>query len=170
MYQGKYLANAKPVKAAPRQKQPEMPQKPARQPKQKKQKQPVTVGTVLFYCLYSLGILACAMGIFYGMGLLEDWLVRFEASQPDTVSKEFFAELFEEPDWGALYDRCGLEGTEFEGKAAYVRYMENKVGTQALTLFRGPVFRTGLQRYALFLNFQTFIQKFLKIFFQAPVS
>ena len=28
-----------------------------------------------------------------------------------------------------------------------------------------PVFRTGLQRYALFLNFQIFLQKFLKLFF-----
>ena len=155
MYQGKYLANAKPVKAAPRQKQPEMPQKPARQPKQKKQKQPVTVGTVLFYCLYSLGILACAMGIFYGMGLLEDWLIRFEASQPDTVSKEFFAELFEEPDWGALYDRCGLEGTEFEGKAAYVRYMENKVGTQALTYSMTSAGLSGGQKYLVRLGDET---------------
>ena len=28
------------------------------------------------------------------------------------------------------------------------------------TLFRGPVFRTGLQRYALFFNFQIFLQNF----------
>ena len=35
-------------------------------------------------------------------------------------------------------------------------------------LLREPVFRTGLQRYALFSNFQTFLQKFL-VFIPAPV-
>jgi len=32
-----------------------------------------------------------------------------------------------------------------------------------------PVFRTGLQRYALFFNFQIFLEKFLKIYFSASV-
>ena len=64
MYQGKYLSNSK----APRS---------SKAPKTQKQKKAVTVGTVLFYCLYALGILACAMAIFHGMGMLEDWLIRF---------------------------------------------------------------------------------------------
>ena len=34
-----------------------------------------------------------------------------------------------------------------------------------LILFREPVSRTGLQRYALFSNFQTFLQKFFNLFF-----
>ena len=32
-----------------------------------------------------------------------------------------------------------------------------------------PVFRTGLQRYALFFNFQIFLQKFSVFFISAPV-
>lgn len=139
MYQGKYLSNAK----APR---------PSKAPKEKKQKKSATVGTVLFYCLYALGILACAVGIFHGMGLLEDWLIRFEASQPDTKSQEFFQELFTEPDWGALYDRCGLEGTEFEGKEAYVKYMEEKVGGQVLTYSMTSAGLSGGQKYIVRLG------------------
>ena len=34
-------------------------------------------------------------------------------------------------------------------------------------LLREPVFRTGLQRYALFSNFQTFLKLFFKISFQS---
>ena len=37
------------------------------------------------------------------------------------------------------------------------------------TLSRGPVFRTGLQRYALFFNFQIFLQKFFNFHFSASV-
>lgn len=146
MYQGKYLANAKPGRSG--QKQPRQ----APRKKEKKQKRPATVGTVLFYCLYALGILGCAMGIFYGMGKLEDWLIRFEASQPDTVSQEFFLELFEDPDWAALYERCGLEGTEFEGEAAYVRYMEQKVGDQKLTYSMTSAGLSGGQKYIVRLG------------------
>lgn len=142
MYQGKYLANAKTAKA------PRNPEAP----KPQKQKKRITAGTVIFYTLYFLGILACVIGIRYGMGMLEDWLIRFESSQPDTKSQEFFQELFEKPDWAALYDRCGLEGTEFEGKEAYVRYMKNKIGAEKLTYSMTSAGLSGGQKYIVRLG------------------
>ena len=142
MYQGKYLAGAKPAKAP----------RASDAPKPPKEKKRITAGTVIFYTLYFLGILACVVGIRFGMGLLEDWLVRFEASQPDTKSQEIFQEIFADPDWAALYDRCGLEGTEFEGKEAYVRYMENKVGLTELTYSMTSAGLSGGQKYILRLG------------------
>ena len=134
MYQGKFLSDCNSADTVP-------------SPKPEKPKKAITAGTVIFYCLYFLGILACVFGIRYGMGLLEDWLIRFEASQPDTKSQVFFQELFADPDWGALYDRCGLEGTEFEGREAYVRYMEQKVGNQPLTYTMTSAGLSGGQKY-----------------------
>lgn len=118
----------------------------------KLRKKPVTVGTVIFYTLYFLGILVCVAGIRYGLGLVQDWLIRFEASQPDAKSREIFQEFFESPDWAALYDRCGLEGTDFEGKEAYSRYMEKKIGSEKLTCSMTSAGLSGGQKYIVRLG------------------
>ena len=126
----------------------EMPAAPQKAPKQKKKKR-IRVGTVIFYLLYLMLIGAAAYGIHYGLGLLNDWLVTYEASQPDTVSKQIFDELFAQPDWGKIYDMAGLEvtETEFEGKEAYVTYMEQLVGDQELTYTKTSAGLTGGEKY-----------------------
>jgi len=115
-------------------------------PKKKKKKR-VRISTIIFYTLYFLMIGAAIYGINYGLGLLNDWLIDYEASQPDTRSKEIFTELFAEPDWGEIYDKAGLEGTEFEGKEAYVTYMENLVGDQKLTFTKTSAGLSGGEKY-----------------------
>ena len=82
MYQGKYVSN---TKKAPR--------------RASKQKKTITKGTIFFYAIYLLLIIAFFIGMSYVMGLLGDWLVRFEASQPETKSQEVFEQLFKDPDW-----------------------------------------------------------------------
>ena len=115
-------------------------------PKAKKKKG-IRVGTIIFYFLYLLLIGAAAYGIHYALGLLNDWLVVYEASQPDTRSQEIFNELFAEPDWGKIYDMAGLEGTEFEGKEAYITYMEQLVGDQELTYSKTSAGLSGGEKY-----------------------
>jgi len=151
MYQGKYLSNAKPQKA-PKKAAP-APQEP-RAPKEKKQKRKkrITVGTVIFYFLYFACIIAAAVAIRQVYIYLEDWLIRFEASQPDAKSQEIFQEMFADPDWGELYTLCGLEGTEFEGKEAYEEYMEAKVGDQELTYSMTSAGLSGGQKYLIRLG------------------
>jgi len=124
----------------------EQPVTPKKAPKQKKKKR-IRVGTIIFYLLYLMLIGAAAYGIHYVLGLLNDWLVVYEASQPDTRSAEIFGELFEDPDWGEIYDMAGLEGTEFEGKEAYVTYMEQLVGDQKLTYTKTSAGLTGGEKY-----------------------
>lgn len=120
--------------------------------KKEKKKKGIRVGTVIFYLLYLMLIGAAAYGIHYGLGLLNDWLTVYEASQPDKRSQEIFDELFANPDWGQIYDMAGLEGTQFEGKDAYVAYMEAKVGDSALSYSKTSAGLSGGQKYIVKLG------------------
>ena len=137
MYKGKYVAAAK---AAPRKKAP------------KKEKKHITKGTVIFYALYLLLIIAFFIGMNYVMGLLNDWLIRFETSQPETKSQEAFEQLFADPDWNELYDLAGFQDTLFESKDSYSAYMEKKVGDKELTYIKTSAGLTGGHKYIVKLG------------------
>lgn len=128
--------------------------KPVREKKAKKEKKKkgIRAGTVIFYLLYLMLIGAAAYGIHYGLDLLEDWLTVYEASQPDKRSQEIFDEIFANPDWGKIYDMAGLEGTQFEGKDAYITYMNNKVGDSELTYSKTSAGLSGGQKYIVKLG------------------
>ena len=134
MYQGKYVSRTKPAQ---------------KQPKQKKR---ITVGTIIFYAFYLAFIVVAALATRQGYIFLEDWLLRYEASQPDAKGQEIFAEMFETPDWGSLYTMGELSSTEFEGKEAYVRYMQNKVGDQKLTYSMTSAGLSGGRKYVVRLG------------------
>ena len=178
MYQGKFLAENRAAKSeqpkktaavptadeimdeelavqeqnVPETPAPEVEEAPKSKKKEKKKKKGIRVGTIIFYLLYLMLIGAAAYGIHYGLNLLNDWLTVYEASQPDTRSKEIFNELFADPDWGKIYDMAGLEGTQFEGKDAYVTYMEAKVGDSELTYTKTSAGLSGGQKYIVKLG------------------
>lgn len=91
------------------------------------------LGGVIFYTFYFMFILLFFVATWFGLNWLNGWLVDYEAAQPTTKSQEVFEQLFSDPDWGTLYEYAGIEDTEYEGKAEYVTYMENKVGDTELT-------------------------------------
>ena len=179
MYQGKFLAENKAAAKAEQQKKiattltadeimdeelaaqaeetaqaaaEATPVKEKKSKKNKKEKKGIRVGTVIFYLLYLMLIGAAAYAINYGLNLLEDWLTVYEASQPDTRSQEIFNEHFADPDWGKIYDMAGLEGTQFEGKDAYITYMQNKVGDAELTFSKTSAGLSGGQKYIVKLG------------------
>ena len=117
-----------------------------------KVKKPFPVGTAVFYGIYLLLIIAFFVGMIYAMGLLNDWLIRFEASQPETKSKEVFQQFFADPDWEQLYDMSGLQDTLFESKDSYTAYMENKVGDQELTYIKTSAGLSGGHKYIIKLG------------------
>ena len=139
MYQGKYAST---TKKAPKKRASAAP----------KQKKPVTKGTIVFYAIYLLLIIAFFIGMSYVMGLLGDWLVRFEASQPETKSQEVFEQLFKDPDWNELYYMAGFQDTLFESKDTYATYMKNKVGSQELTYIKTSAGLTGGHKYIIKLG------------------
>ena len=137
-----YDQDAYSVKAAPVKVQPENPVK--EQPVPKKAHKEVSaetapkrrgprLGSVIFYTLYFLFIFLFFVAVYFGLNWLQGWLVDYEAAQPTTKSAEVFHQLFDDPDWGALYDAAGIADTQYEGKEAFVTYMENLVGDQELT-------------------------------------
>lgn len=104
------------------------------QGKQSKKKSGPRLGGTIFYTIYFLFILTFFVATYFGLQWLQGWLVNYEIAQPSHKSQAVFQQLFENPDWGALYEAAGAEDSPYEGKDAYVAYMEEKVGGQALTM------------------------------------
>ena len=124
-------AGAAPKKKAAPKKQPAaVPEEPV---KAKKQKKGPRVGSVIFYTIYFLFILAFFGATYLGLQWLHGWLSDFEAAQPTLKAEQVFQEVFTDPDWGALYESAGAKDSLYEGKAQYVNYMEQKVGDSKLT-------------------------------------
>ena len=113
MYQGKYAA------------------KTTKPPKQKKK---VRRGTSVFYSIYAAFVVLALVAIFALTIPLRSWLETYQASQPENKSQEIYDQLFADPDWEALYTLAGIADTAYEGKEAYCAYMEEKVGTDNMTI------------------------------------
>ena len=91
------------------------------------------LGSVIFYTLYFLFIFLFFVAVYFGLNWLQGWLIDYEAAQPTAKSEEVFHQLFDDPDWGALYDAAGIADTKYEGKEAFITYMEDRVGDTELT-------------------------------------
>ena len=91
------------------------------------------LGSVIFYTLYFMFIFLFFVAVFIGLQWLQGWLVDYEGAQPTSKSAEIFQQLFDDPDWGALYEAAGIADTQYEGNDAFVSYMNNLVGDQELT-------------------------------------
>ena len=131
MYQGKYLSTT--------------PAAPAKPPKKKKSR----LGTVVFYSIYFVAVAVAVCAIFQIMNPLRAWLETYQASQPENKSQEIFAQLFENPDWEALYDMAGVEDTAYESGSAYRAYMEEKVGDDELTFLKTSAGLSGDRKYVV---------------------
>ena len=157
MYQGKFDAkkrqtsvdvselvaqrNAAPQKKAAPQRAaaPAAPAAPARrqatptpQPQAAPTRRGPRLGGVIFYTFYFMFILLFFAATYLGLNWFHGWLCDYEAAQPTVKSQEVFEELFGDPDWGKLYELAKIEDTEYEGKDAFVSYMEEKVGDKEL--------------------------------------
>lgn len=136
MYQGKYASNTKRTT-------------PSKRPKSQKPRRRVTGGTIVFYALYFLVLAALCLGIYFGLGWLNDWLTDYEASQPDTKCQQVFNHLFADPDWGQIYELLDPETIGGESKDSFVAYMEQKVGDSQITYSKTSAGLTGGRKYIL---------------------
>ena len=132
MYQGKFDAKHRGTSQLPKRTQ-EPSQERSAPVAQAPVKNKSKVGTVIFYTIYCLFIALFAGAMFFVMQWLNGWLVNYEASQPTHKRDEVFMQLFDEPDWAALYDQTGIQDSQFEGKDAFVSYMSSKAAGQKLT-------------------------------------
>lgn len=150
MYQGKYSSKDATSKApSPR---PATHQNGLASPK-KRSKKPLTKGTMTFYIVYlSLILVFCiAMGI--AVNALRDWLVDFEASQPQNKATEIFNSYFADPDWEKIYAAGQLQGTTFTDAAAYAAYMEKATAGSDLTLVETSAGLSGGKKFVIRATF-----------------
>lgn len=146
---GQRPANGQPTGAKAPAKRP-MP--PAAPPVTQKKKSGPRLGGVIFYTLYFLFILIFFLGTFIGLTWLHGWLTDFELAQPTVKAEQVFTQLFTHPDWGALYDAAGAKDSAYEGKDAYVAYMEDKVGDSQLTYMETSAGLSGDKKYLVRLG------------------
>ena len=117
--------------AAPARKQKQAPvREPA--PQAAPERRGPRLGSVIFYTFYFMFILLFFAATYFGLNWFHGWLCDYEAAQPTVKSQEVFDQLFGDPDWGKLYDLAKIEDTEYEGKDAFVSYMEEKVAGKEL--------------------------------------
>ena len=143
----------------PRQTMPQAARRPQAQPapapvavEEPKRRRGPRLGGVIFYTIYFLCIFLFFGGVYYALNGLNGWLIRFEASQASHKSEEVFQQIFADPDWAALYDAAGVAGTSFEGKDAFVSYMEQKVGDQKLSYVETSAGLSGDKKYIVRLG------------------
>lgn len=101
------------------------------------------VGAIVFYSVLGTVILAFCIAMVFAMNALNDWLVRFEASQPTAKCEAVFSDLFRDPDWKRIYALAPGDITPEE----YALYMEQKVGDQALTYIETSAGLSGDKKY-----------------------
>lgn len=128
------------------------PTPPPQQPETKKKKSGPRLGGVIFYTLYFMFILIFFLGTFIGLTWLHGWLTDYEMAQPDGKAEQVFTQLFTDPDWGALYDAAGAKDSAYEGRDAYVSYMEDKVGDSQLNYLETSAGLSGNKKYLVRLE------------------
>lgn len=115
------------------------------QNKPKKHRRGIRTGTVIFYSLLLVFVLLFCIGMSYIMTGLNNWLVRFEASQPTAKCEAVFTELFQDPDWQQIYALSHPSGDITA--ADYERYMTQKVGDQELNYIETSAGLSGNKKY-----------------------
>ena len=159
-------AAAQKLKAAPGQEgaAPKAPAKKAAAPAEAVRKQPAPaeppkkkkkgprVGSVIFYTMYFLFILAFFLGTYIGLQWLHGWLSDYELSQPTYKAEAVFQQLFTNPNWGDLYEAAGAQDSLYEGKEEYVNYMEAKVAGQKLNYMETSAGLSGDKKYLVRLG------------------
>lgn len=122
------------------------------EPQEEPRRRGPRLGGVIFYTIYFLFIFLFFCATYMGLTWLRGWLINYEAAQPTTKCEEVFDALFSDPDWGALYDAAGIPDTLYEGRDAFVAYMEERVGDSELTYMETSAGLSGNKKYIVKLG------------------
>lgn len=109
-------------------------------------------GTYLFYSIYGICVAAFIITMLCVMAPLRNWLVRYEASQPEQKAEEVFNQLFADPDWTALYKEAGEKDTPFETADTFAAYMNEQIGSAELTYIETSAGLSGDHKYIVKLG------------------
>lgn len=104
-------------------------------------------GSIVFYSVYALGIIAFFIALAAIIAPLKDWLIRYEASQPNHKRDEVFQQLFESQDWDQLYELSGVENTAFEDKETFAALMNDMVSQGELSCLETSAGLSGDKKF-----------------------
>ena len=100
---------------------------------QKRSVLPIITG-IIFYVLILIFIFLSWQTTQDKVSSLDQQLETYELSQAPHFAQLLFQKYFASPDWGALYDAASPDMlNQYEGRNAYIRYMESRVGSEPLT-------------------------------------
>ena len=120
------------------------------------------IGGAVFYVLLVGGIGLFLLNLNSSRDQLLKDLDTYEKRQPTYVSQQLFSNVFSAPDWGAIYDQAGLEVNRFEGREAFVAFMDNKVAGSALTYQKLPQEEDGRIPYEILLQKEAIARFYMK--------
>lgn len=118
-------------------------------PKKKRGKKPLTKGTMAFYIVYLVLILAFFIAMGIAMNALRNWLVDFESSQPDSKAQEVFNTYFANPDWEKIYATGQMKGSTFPDAAAYAAYMKETTAGSTITMVETSAGLSGGKKFVI---------------------
>lgn len=102
-------------------------------------------GTLVFYGVLLAFVLIFCIALAFAMSAINNWLVRFEASQPTAKCEAVFAELFTAQDWQKIYE---LAGSPADITAPdYTNYMTQKADGHPLTYIETSAGLSGDRKY-----------------------
>ncbi len=90
-------------------------------------------GTIIFYSVYAVLVIAVIFGILYLLKELNLYLDNYERSLEKYEAEEVFEGLFSPCRFDKLYDMQLIELSEFEDKNDFIKYMEMQYGGKEIT-------------------------------------
>ena len=130
MYQGRFQDQMTPENTAAPQERPVRNTPPRRRPPQRRKR--TTTGTLLFYSIYLVVVLALFITIAIAMGALKNWIPTIIPNdQSAELSQAVFDTYFADPDWAALYKATNPKATD-EEIIEYVQKMNQLVAGKKL--------------------------------------
>jgi len=94
----------------------------------------INVGTIVFYSIYVIFIIAFAFGVNFLLSKLYTFLDNYEKALPKYEAEQIFTDYYSPVRFDALYEKEGIQSlSSFEDKSDFVRYMENVVKDKEIT-------------------------------------
>lgn len=165
MYQGKYAKNNTQKRSAPAPQKTNTPtaavtaeksapvrQAPRRRTVEERAAVKAKKNTKVFYTVYFASIVVFFIAILCVMAPLRDWLIKYEASQPNHKRDEIFNELFADPDWEKIYTLAGVQDNAFENSKTYAEHMTALAGDTELTCLETSAGLSGDKKFIIKLG------------------
>lgn len=122
----------------------------------------INVGTIVFYSIYALFIIAFAFGVNFLLLKLNAFLDNYEKALPKYEAEQIFNEYYSPVRFDALYEKEGIEGiSPFETKNDFIEYMENVTKDKEVTYREVSAGLGDDKKYCIYADGEKFSEFFI---------